>query len=160
MLSIKKSNRNILHIEKISFFFQLTKLSNFEEAVILLSKLSKDLHLNLSEILTRRNESRPKQTIQNVDDLWTVLSPLLCGTQRGKSSSNGKDTGSKKKGSLPELLHGGSDATKALRIMLYVLSNDPMILYSPNGTDADKVIRKVRHSLNCVLKIIFSEVPF
>ena len=129
--------------------------------MILLSKLSKDLHLNLSEILNRRNESRPKQTIQNVDDLWTVLSPLLCGTQRRKSNSNGKDsTGSKEKGSLPELLHGGSDATKALRIMLYVLSNDPMILYSPNGTDADKVIRKVRHFLICVLKMIFSEVLF
>ena len=123
--------------------------------MILLSKLSKDLHLNLSEILSRRNESRPKQTIQNVDDLWTVLSPLLCGN----SNSNGKgNTGSKKTGSLPELLHGGGDATKALRIMLYVLSNDPMILYSPNGTDADKVIRKVRHFLNCVLKNIFFEV--
>ena len=127
--------------------------------MILLSKLSKDLHLNLSQILSRRNESRPKQTIQNVDDLWTVLSPLVCGTQRRKSNSNGKgSTGSKKAGSLPELLHGGGDATKALRIMLYVLSNDPMILYSPNGTDADKVIRKVRNFLNCVLKTIFSEV--
>lgn len=37
----------------------------------------------------------------------------------------------------------GGISIRAMRFTLYVLSNDPKILYAPNGTQADSVVAKV-----------------
>lgn len=123
----------------------LTKLSNLEDAFMKLSKLAKDLHLNLTKVDSRKNKSRPHQLRLNANDMWNVLAPVLCGTQRNsKNEEERKETGN----SIPEMLDGVGEPTRALKVMLYTLTHDPMILYSPNGTAADEVMNKSGHLLD------------
>lgn len=42
--------------------------------------------------------------------------------------------------------------TRTMRLMLYLLLHNPTILYSPNGTAADDIIKKV----NVVVRLLFS----
>ena len=51
---------------------------------------------------------------------------------------------------------GRDESTYALQMMLYMLTHDPMVLYAPNGTEADKVVQKVKK--NFFKKISYSSV--
>ena len=122
-------------------------MSKLEDAFKKLAKLAKDMQLNLSNIESRVNESRSHQTEQNMNDLWSVLSPIICGTPPDISYEGGGHFRHRRHDSLSDLLSGSGESTRALKVMLYMMTNDPMILYSPNGTDADKIISKVSKNL-------------
>ncbi|XP_065646706.1 phospholipid-transporting ATPase ABCA1 isoform X2 [Hydra vulgaris] len=124
----------------------LFKMSKLEDAFKTLSKLAKDMKLNLTNIERRVNSSRSHKAKQNMNDLWAVLSPLICGTPPELSSDEHHNHRSHD--SFSDLLSGSGESTRALKVMLYMMTNDPMILYSPNGTDADKVISKSAYILN------------
>ena len=70
--------------------------------------------------------------------MWTTLSPILCGVPSADTDHDHDDS------DMPELLKGGGEAKRAMRTMMYMMTNDPMILYAPNNTEADHVMKKVR----------------
>ena len=120
-----------------------------EDAFKKLSILAKDLNLNLTRVADTSNKtSRPSQLQQNANEIWKTLSPVICGTAYdGKKSDQGKvDSDS----IVPDLFVGHGESRFALEMMLYMLTHDPMVLYAPNGTDADKVVRKVSPLFNIV----------
>ena len=116
------------------------KMDNLLDAFQKLAKLAKDLQLNLTQVNSRQNETYPKKIRQNANDIWDVLSPVLCGTPYHSKKG---ETGESKEKTMKSLFEGRGESTHALKIMLYTLTNDPMILYSPNGTEADLVMKKV-----------------
>ena len=119
------------------------KLSNLEDAFKKLSVLAKDLNLNLTRITDAANKtSRPLQLEENANEIWKTLSPVICGTAYDDEKS---DRGRGDSDSIvPDLFVGHGESRFALEMMLYMLTHDPMVLYAPNGTDADKVVQKVR----------------
>eukprot|EP00111_Clytia_hemisphaerica_P002239 TCONS_00006276-protein len=123
----------------------LLKLSNLEDAFGKLVTLAKDLNLNLTEISHSSNTSRPSQLTQNANEIWKTLSPVICGTQytgweHKKKERSNDDI-------VPGLLDGRGESRYALEFMMYMLTHDPMVLYAPNGTEADQVVRKSGHFL-------------
>lgn len=120
-------------------------MSNLKDAFLKLSILAEDLNLNLSRVSNSNNYSRPSHLQQNANEMWKILSPVMCGSPYTEAEEKDGHGGS----SIPELLEGNGETNHALRVMLYMLTHDPMILYSPNGTDADKVVRKVSWNLLC-----------
>lgn len=117
-------------------------MNNLKDAFIKLSILADDLKLNTSKLSHPVNYSRPRRIQENANEMWDALSPVLCGHGSEEDEENTNEGGGSS--IIPELLEGGGESTHALKIMLYMLTHDPMILYAPNGTEADEVVRRVR----------------
>ena len=109
------------------------------------------LRLNLSFTEGLQNKSQPERSKAYLEGMWKNLGPIICGP-------NPDEQPSKK---LVDDMYDYDCRTEAcktrvMRLMLYLLLNNPEILYSPNGTAADKVIKKVKYSYS----ISFSSMDF
>lgn len=49
------------------------------------------------------------------------------------------------KDSCPESIYTHFSNSQALITMLYIMTNNPIIAYSPKGTEADAVVKRVRN---------------
>ena len=118
--------------------FQLETLANVEDLIKRYSVLSEYLKFNMSRVERSQNSSHARKYTQHVSEMWRVISPILCGpSHKDESKDNSERAG------LNFISDNRQSSVRALRFMLYMLTHDPKILYSPNGTDADKVINKV-----------------
>ena len=90
-----------------------------------------------------QNNSRPKRIQDNANSIWQVLSPIICGRLHHSNDHSGSSYSGDSAASAPDLLSGRGESIHALKVMLHVLTHNPMILYAPNGTDADLVVKKV-----------------
>ena len=86
---------------------------------------------------------------QNANEIWKTLSPVVCGSPYDETEHDGSRGNSDN--IVPNLFEGSGESRLALEMMLYMLTHDPMVLYAPNGTDADKVINKVF----CVIIVLY-----
>ena len=95
------------------------------------------LRLNTSFMASLRNTSEWQHNKGFVKGMWKNLGPILCGpdpdAQPVKTADHMYDYHCRTK----------ACKTRALRLMFYMLTHNPKILYSPNGTAADDIIRKV-----------------
>ena len=112
-------------------------------------ELARLLRLNLSSTEGLQNKSSEERNKIYFHEMWKNLGPIICGPDPEAQPSQRVvdhmyDYHCRTEGCK----------TRALRIMLYTLLHNPIILYSPNGTAADDVIKKV-------IKMVSSEItPF
>ena len=100
------------------------------------NNIAHDLNFNMSKILRVSNTSRSQRIKEHATAIWRNLGPIICG------SSHSKEVASQREDSSDFILKEGS-SVNALKFALYALTNDPKILYAPNGTEADIVVKKV-----------------
>lgn len=105
-------------------------------------ELAQLLRLNLSFTEGLQNKSRWERRRIYLHEMWKNLGPIICGPDPAAQPS-------KKVVDHMYDYHCRTDAckTRAMRMMLYLLLHNPKILYSPNGTAADDIIKKVTEQL-------------
>ena len=116
---------------------QLQSLGNLESIIGTYSDISRDFKFNMSEILQSSNSSHSQRLMTHARVIWRALGSTICGSDTKKKADNNEDGNS-------EFIFEGGPSITALKFALYVLTNDPKILYAPNGTQADLVVSKVR----------------
>lgn len=101
-------------------------------------ELARLLQVNLSFTEGLQNKSRDERNKIYFQEMWKNLGPIICGPDP-------KAQPSKKVVNHMYDYHCRTTAckTRAMRLMLYLLLHNPTILYSPNGTVADDIIKKV-----------------
>ncbi|XP_066919865.1 ATP-binding cassette sub-family A member 2-like [Clytia hemisphaerica] len=125
----------------------MMKFLELEDAFGKLIKLSKDLNVNVTEISNALNNSQSEEFTQNAIKLWKILSPILCGEKN--SAWEGRSIEQSMMDFMAGL-KGDYESHYAFEFMMYVLTHDAMVLYAPNGTEADQVMEKAGH----ILKVI------
>ena len=98
--------------------------------------IAQDLNFDMSKISSASNKSHSQQIVTHAEVIWHALGPIICG------SSHSKEMGHEQEDANDFILKGGA-SNSALKFAFYALTNDPKILYAPNGTEADTVISKV-----------------
>lgn len=63
-----------------------------------------------------------------------MIGPVLCGP----------DMSEYEKDPCPDAMYYHRSNSRALVMMLYLMTNKPLIVYSPRGGDVDAVIKRVR----------------
>ena len=138
-MKLKKAHAKEISLNKIaSSFLQLQSLGEVEQLIHKYTMIAHDLNFNISQITLVANASHSEKLMTHAKVMWRTLGPIICG------SSHGKEAGHEHEERNDFILEGGSSVT-ALKFALYVLTNDPKILYAPNGTEADQVISKVSY---------------
>ena len=79
--------------------------------------------------------------------MWKNLGPIICGPDPSAQPSK----------KVVDHMYDyrcrtTACRTRTIRLMLYLLLHNPTIVYSPNGTAADDIIKKV----NVVVRLLFS----
>ena len=116
-------------------------LGDLEKLIQMYNMIAHDLNFNMSQILPVSNASHSQRLMSNAKVIWRSLGPIICG------SPQRKDVGYTPEDNNDGNLGEGSSVS-AVKFALYALTNDPKILYAPNGTEADKVIAKVIQSFS------------
>ena len=62
-----------------------------------------------------------------------VIGPVLCGPNMNKYE----------KDPCPDAMYNHQSNSRALELMLYVMTNNPLIVYAPRGPDVDAVVTRV-----------------
>jgi len=139
------SGRSLLHYHDVIIKIQqsLQSLGNLERLIQMYNNIAHDLNFNMSKILRVSNTSRSQRIKEHATAIWRNLGPIICG------SSHSKEVASQREDSSDFILKEGS-SVNALKFALYALTNDPKILYAPNGTEADIVVKKTGHLLTLV----------
>lgn len=95
------------------------------------------LRLNTSFTQALQNKSEWRRNKGYLKGMWKNLGPILCGPNPDAQPAKTVDH-------MYDFSCRTHDCkTRALRLMFYMLTHDPKILYSPNGTAADDIIKKV-----------------
>lgn len=126
-------------------------LRNLTEFVHLVQEgleLARLLRLNLSSTEGLQNKSSEERNKIYFHEMWKNLGPIICGPDPEAQPSQRVvdhmyDYHCRTEGCK----------TRALRIMLYTLLHNPIILYSPNGTAADDVIKKANRTFSDIEKL-------
>ena len=118
------------------FIFKLKNLGSLEKLIERYNLIARDLNFNMSEVSQASNGTHSSRLMAHAKVIWRTVGPIIC------ESPHNKMAGQEHKKKQDFILEGGSSVT-ALKFALYVLTNDPKILYAPNGTEADNVISKV-----------------
>ncbi|XP_065067747.1 ATP-binding cassette sub-family A member 2-like [Rhopilema esculentum] len=136
---------SLVHYRDKIFAIQksLQSLGNLESIIRTYSDISRDFKFNMSEILQSSNSSHSQQLMTHARVIWRALGSTICGSDTKKKADNNGDGNS-------EFIFEGGPSITALKFALYVLTNDPKILYAPNGTQADLVVSKASHLLTLV----------
>ena len=101
------------------------------QAVLVIARL---LQLNGSTVKKlSENGVKGNQNVRFARNIWRVLRPVLCGPNEDEYE----------KDPCPDAMYVHTSNSKALEVMLYLMTNKPLILYSPNGTQVDDVVRRV-----------------
>jgi hypothetical protein len=66
-----------------------------------------------------------------------VIGPVLCGPNMNEYE----------KDPCPDAMYYHQSNSRALVLMLYIMTNKPLIIYSPRGPDIDAVVKRVRRVL-------------
>lgn len=126
--------------EKTSLYynFQITNLTEFVHLAREGMELARLLRLNLSFTAGLQNKSRDERNKIYFHEMWKSVGPIICGPDPEEQPSK-------------DIVNHMYDydcrttacRTRAMRLMIYLLLHNPTILYSPNGTAADDIIKKV-----------------
>jgi len=131
---------NLINVLILTSFFPIFKVRNISSFVELVQKgyhLASLLQLNMSFAEGLQNKSAYEQRTAYIRGMWGNLGPILCGPSPKKQQER-------------VIRHmfdfrcvTRSCQTRALRLMFYLLTHNPKILYTPNNTAADDVIKEV-----------------
>ena len=143
------NNNNNTHT-LFSNYFQITNLTEFVHLAQEGMELARLLRLNLSFTEGLQNKSRHERNKIYFHEMWKNVGPIICGPDPEEQPSQNvvnhmydydcRTTACK---------------TRAMRLMIYLLLHNPTILYSPNGTAADEIIKKVSETFWQIKYIIF-----
>lgn len=125
--------------------FQLKNLTEFVHLVQEGMELAQLLRINLSFTQNLENKTRWERNKIYLREMWKNLGPIICGPD--------PDAQPKKKvidHMYDYRCRTSGCKTRAMRLMLYLLLHNPKIVYSPNGTAADDVIKKVIFNVQCI----------
>ena len=120
------------------FNFQLKNLTEFVHLVQEGVELAQLLRVNLSFTNHLQNKTKWERNKIYLREMWKNLGPIICGPD--------PDAQPKKKvidHMYDYRCRTKACKTRAMRLMLYLLLHNPKIAYSPNGTAADEIIKKV-----------------
>ncbi|KAK2567067.1 ATP-binding cassette sub-family A member 2 [Acropora cervicornis] len=146
---------NVTYEDFIALNKSMTKLrgdiTNLTEFVHLAREgmeLARLLRLNLSFTEGLQNKSRDERNKIYFHEMWKSVGPIICGPDPEEQPSQNvvnhmydydcRTTACK---------------TRAMRLMIYLLLHNPTILYSPNGTAADDIIKKANRTLSDIAEM-------
>lgn len=146
---------NVTYEDFIALNKSMTKLrgdiTNLTEFVHLAREgmeLARLLRLNLSFTEGLQNKSRHERNKIYFHEMWKNVGPIICGPDPEEQPSQNvvnhmydydcRTTACK---------------TRAMRLMIYLLLHNPTILYSPNGTAADDIIKKANRTLSDIAEM-------
>ena len=116
-------------------------MKNLTEFVHLVQEgmeLAQLLRVNLSFTHHLQNKTKWERNKIYLREMWKNLGPIICGP----------DPEAQPKKKVIDHMYDyrcrtTACKTRAMRLMLYLLLHNPKIVYSPNGTAADEIIKKV-----------------
>ena len=96
--------------------------------------IAKLLQLNGSfENQLGENNGKGNENVRFVKKIWKIIGPVLCGPNKEEYE----------KDPCPDAMYSHQSNSRALEVMLYLMTNNPLIVYSPNGTEVDEVVKRV-----------------
>jgi hypothetical protein len=87
-----------------------------------------------------QNKSENERKRAYVKGMWKNLGPILCGPAPEEQPDDAVNH------MFDFRCLTKSCKTRALRLMFYLLTHNPKILYAPNNTAADDVIKEVKEN--------------
>jgi hypothetical protein len=126
------------------------ELNEIENAYSKMCSLARKFYVNMTEIEAREKISPKSKATDNINHMWKILYPFLCHEEKlpkmnqTRTNSTDDDFSEKRE---PNIFSSKSIQNNALKIMLYALTNNPLLLYAPNGTEVDQVVTKASHYL-------------
>ena len=79
------------------------------------------------------NDLKGNENVRLAKQMWKVFGPVLCGPNMNTYE----------KDPCPDAMYYHHSNSRALEVMLYLMTNNPLIVYSPNGTEVDAVVKRV-----------------
>lgn len=111
-------------------------------------ELAQLLRINLSFTEGLQNKSSWERKKIYLHEMWKNLGPIICGPDPSAQPSK----------KVVDHMYDyrcrtTACRTRTMRLMLYLLLHNPTILYSPNGTAADDIIKKANRTFSDIEKL-------
>ena len=91
------------------------------------------------------NNGKGNENVRFAKKIWKIIGPVLCGPNKEEYE----------KDPCPDAMYSHLSNSRALEVMLYLMTNNPLIVYSPNGTEVDEVVKRVGVPLQKFLMNMF-----